>query len=63
MRRLVDRFGVPTPRHRDGGGTAVVDYVETYYSGNRLHSTVNNLVPLEAHRVAHYAQAVEALAA
>lgn len=43
--------------------TAIVDYIETYYNRKRLHSTLNYLTPLEAHRAAHHAQAVEALAA
>jgi len=43
--------------------TAIVDYVETYYNRKRLHSTLNYLTPLEAHRAAHHAQAAETLAA
>lgn len=43
--------------------TAIVDYIETYYNRKRLHSTLNYLTPLEAHRAAHHAQVVEALAA
>jgi transposase InsO family protein len=43
--------------------TVIVDYVETYYDRKRLHSTLDYLTSLEAHRAAHRAQAAETLAA
>lgn len=43
--------------------TAIVEYIEVYYNRKRLHSTLDYLTPLEAHRAAKLNQADETLAA
>jgi transposase InsO family protein len=43
--------------------TTIVDFVKTHYNRKRLHSTLNYLTPLKAHRAAHHTQAAETLAA
>jgi transposase InsO family protein len=42
--------------------TAIVEYIEVYYNRKRLHSTLDYLTPLEAHRAAELNQADETLA-
>ena len=41
----------------------IVEYIEVYYNRKRLHSTLDYLTQLEAHRAAELDQADEPLAA